>query len=51
MKEKILNYIDQDGLLHILCCSVLVSVLNLGLPLWKFSFFKACRTNFCSASV
>lgn len=34
MKEKILNYIGQDGLLHILCCSVLVSVLNLVLPLW-----------------
>lgn len=33
MKEKILNYIGQDGLLHILCCSVLVSVLNLVLPL------------------
>ena len=23
MKEKILNYIGQDGLLHILCCSEL----------------------------
>lgn len=34
MKEKILNYIGQDGFLHILCCSVLVSVLNLVLPLW-----------------
>ena len=34
MKEKILNYIGQDGLLHILCCIVLVSVIDIVLPLW-----------------
>lgn len=34
MKEKILNYIGQDGLLHILCCAVLVSVIGLFFPLW-----------------
>lgn len=34
MKEKILNYIGQDGMFHILCSVVLVSVLNLILPLW-----------------
>ena len=34
MKEKILNYIGQDGLLHILCCIVLVSVIVIVLPLW-----------------
>lgn len=34
MKEKILNYIGQDGLLHILCCTVLVSVIGIALPLW-----------------
>ena len=34
MKEKILNYIGQDGLLHILCCIFLVSVIDIVLPLW-----------------
>ncbi len=34
MKEKILNYTGQDGLLHILCCIVLVSVIDIVLPLW-----------------
>ena len=34
MKEKILNYIGQDGLLHILCCIVLVSVIDIVVPLW-----------------
>ncbi len=34
MKEKILNYIGQDGLLHILCCTVLVGVIDIVLPLW-----------------
>lgn len=34
MKDKILNCIGQDGLLHILCCIVLVSVIDIVLPLW-----------------
>ena len=34
MKEKILNYIGQDGLLQILCCIVLVSVIDIVVPLW-----------------
>lgn len=34
MKDKILNYIGQDGLLHILCCIVLVSIIDIVLPLW-----------------
>ena len=34
MKDKILNYIGQDGLLHILCCIVLVGVIDIVLPLW-----------------
>lgn len=34
MKEKILNYIGQDGLLHILCCTVLVGIIGLFFPLW-----------------
>ena len=34
MKDKILSYIGQDGLLHILCCIVLVSVIDLFFPLW-----------------
>lgn len=29
-----MNYIGQDGLLHILCCIVLVSVINIVTPLW-----------------
>lgn len=38
MKEKILNYIGQDGLLHILCSIVLVGVINLFAPLWVAIF-------------
>ena len=38
MKEKILNYIGQDGLLHILCCIVLVSVIDIVLPLWGCNY-------------
>lgn len=34
MKEKILNYIGQDGLLHMLCSIVLVGVIETVLPLW-----------------
>jgi hypothetical protein len=34
MKEKILNYIGQDGLLHILCSIVLVRVIDIFFPLW-----------------
>ena len=34
MKDKILNCIGQDGLLHILCCIVLVSIIDIVLPLW-----------------
>lgn len=34
MKEKILSCIGQDGLLHILCCILLVSVISLVFPLW-----------------
>ncbi len=34
MKDKILNYIGQDGMLHILCCIVIVSVINIVMPLW-----------------
>lgn len=34
MKEKILNYIGQDGLLHILCSIVLVRVIDNFFPLW-----------------
>lgn len=34
MKDKILNCIGQDGLLHIICCAVLVGVINLFAPLW-----------------
>ena len=29
-----MEYIGQDGLLHILCCIVLVSVIDIVLPLW-----------------
>lgn len=34
MKEKILNYIGQDGLLYILCSIVLVRVIDIFFPLW-----------------
>lgn len=34
MVEKILNYLGQDGLLHILASVVLMNVLCLSLPLW-----------------
>ena len=34
MGSRILEYIGQDGLLHILCCIVLVSVIDIVLPLW-----------------
>lgn len=34
MVEKILNYLGQDGLLHILASVVLMNVLCLLLPLW-----------------
>lgn len=34
MVEKILNYLGQDGLLHILASVVLMNVLCLFLPLW-----------------
>lgn len=34
MKEKILNWVGTDGLLHIICSVIIVSVLNVLLPLW-----------------
>jgi hypothetical protein len=32
--NKIINYFGQDGLLHIICSTILVSVINLAAPLW-----------------
>ena len=34
MKEKILNWVGTDGLLHIIWSVIIVSVLNVLLPLW-----------------
>lgn len=34
MKEKILNCVGTEGLLHIICSVIIVSVLNVLLPLW-----------------
>ena len=34
MKEKILNWVGTDGLLQIICSVIIVSVLNVLLPLW-----------------
>ena len=32
--RKILEWLGQDGLLHIVVCSILVSALNIVMPLW-----------------
>lgn len=34
MIQKIYDYFGQDGLLHIICSSILVGVFDLFLPLW-----------------
>lgn len=34
MIQKIYNYFGQDGLLHIICSSIIVGVFDLFLPLW-----------------
>lgn len=32
--NKILNYIEQDGLLHIILSSLIAAILSLFLPIW-----------------
>lgn len=32
--KKILEWLGQDGLLHIVVCSILVGALNIVMPLW-----------------
>lgn len=34
MIHKIYNYFGQDGLLHIICSSIVVGLFDLFLPLW-----------------
>lgn len=34
MLDKIYKYFGQDGLLHIICSSIIVGVFDLFLPLW-----------------
>lgn len=34
MVDKIYKYFGQDGLLHILCSSIIVGLADLVLPLW-----------------
>lgn len=34
MVQKVYEYFGQDGMLHIICSSILVGVFDLFLPLW-----------------
>lgn len=34
MVQKICNYFGEDGLLHIICSSLIVGIANIFLPLW-----------------
>lgn len=34
MKEDVLSYLGRDGLLHIVCCALLVGIIGLIAPLW-----------------
>lgn len=41
MREKVISYFGADGLLHIICCMVIMQLLSNFLPLWAAALITA----------